>query len=272
MRSIALTLRSVSSTLEAEILLAHTLKVSREALYAYPERLLTREEEDAWQIQFEKWQAGVPIAYLTGTREFWSLDLQITPATLIPRQETELLIELIVEYGKNQSNVTVADLGTGAGNIALALAKEKPHWTIYATDLSDEALAVAKENAQRLHCPQIIFKQGNWCHGLPNTLFDIIVSNPPYLTPDEWRTSPRGLTYEPEKALMSAPDGLSDLRQIIHEAPHYLKKGGLLLLEHGQNQAEKVRNFFSEVGYTDIITKFDLNGLERATLGSVAIR
>lgn len=251
--------------LEAELLLAYVLKIKRERLHAYPERLLTNGEYEELIEFFKRWNLGEPIAYLTGKREFWSLDLKVTKDTLIPRPETELLVESALAFGVNHKvPQKIADLGTGSGAVALALAKEKPDWTIYATDISHDALAVAEENAERLKLSQIIFSQGCWCEALPALQFDLIVSNPPYLATDELRSE---LTYEPRSALEGGVDGLKDIRHIIVESCRYLKQDSYLMLEHGYAQAEKVRSIFAEVGYNDITTKQDLSGLERVTFG-----
>lgn len=263
-----LQLAPISSTpkLDAEVLLAYVLNVQRSYLYAHLDRQLSEIEQSSFANSIEKRTKGYPIPYLTGHCEFWSLDLIVTPDTLIPRPETELLVELILEYSK-ETPLLVADLGTGSGAIALALAHEKPNWTLYATDISEAALNVAKKNATRLEINNIIFSQGKWCEALPQTRFDIIVSNPPYIAENDPHLEPRVLATEPALALISGESGLKDIQHIINEAKSYLKPGGTLLLEHGFSQAESVQRKFLEAGYKDIVSKQDFSGLNRVTSG-----
>ncbi len=250
---------------DAAILLAHVLHVSRSHLIAFPERTLTADE----QVQFKKFIAqcmqGMPVAYLVGHREFWSLDLVVTPETLIPRPETELLVELVLQqvHGENKQ---IADLGTGSGAIALAIAHERPTWQVCATDASIAALAVAKENARRLHINNVSFYAGDWCAALPVKQYDVIVSNPPYIAADDPHLQ-SNLRYEPQAALVAAENGLSDLQQLITQAYSYLKPGGYLFVEHGYEQAADARRFFSTMGYTTVNSYRDLAGHERVTGG-----
>ncbi len=257
---------SPTALLDAEILLAHLLNVPRSYLHTHPERILTEKEKTNFFLLVEKRIQGQPIPYITGHCEFWSLDLIVTPATLIPRSETELLVDLILEKPNNPS-LLVADLGTGSGAIALALAHERPNWTVYATDLSDAALNVAKQNAAHINIPNVIFCQGMWCSALPKIHFDIIVSNPPYIAKDDPHLQANVLATEPVSALISGKNGLEDLYHIIDEAKTYLKPGGCLLLEHGFTQAESVQRKFLEAGYTKVISRMDFSGLNRVTTG-----
>jgi release factor glutamine methyltransferase len=254
------------SLLDVEVLLAHVLQVSRAYLRAFPERVLTSVEQNQFISLLEQRQQGVPVAYLIGRREFWSLDLQVTPDTLIPRPETELLVELALTK-QSESTGLLADLGTGSGAIALALAHEKPGWQIYATDISAAALMVAKRNASRLGIKNVVLQQGSWCAALPQNLFDLIVSNPPYIGEEDADLEATVLEHEPRSALIAAEDGLSDLRQIIQTSRTYLKPKGWLLVEHGFRQGEKVRSVFLKTGYTQVATHCDLAGLERVTVG-----
>ncbi len=251
-----------SSELDADILLAHVLKVSRSYLLAFSERELTEAEKKLFEKLIAERKKKIPIAYLTGHREFWSLDFSVTPDTLIPRPETELLVELILQKIQGDNKI-IADLGTGSGAIALAIAHERPHWKVYATDASEKALHIAKLNAKYLHLKNVIFSQGIWCAALPAIKFDVIVSNPPYIAADDPHLE--DLHYEPKTALIADDNGLSDFRIIIAEAKLYLQAGGLLLLEHGFNQGEQVRNLLREAGYLQVETYRDLAGLERAT-------
>lgn len=254
--------------LEAEILLAHVLNVSRAYLHTWPEKNLTAEQEKDFFSCISKRAQGEPIAYLIGHREFWSLDLIVTPDVLIPRPETELLVEKILSSGNNQESLTVADLGTGSGAIALAVAKERPNWTVYATDASQATLDVAKWNAKRFNIHNIIFCHGEWCNALPQMHFDIIVSNPPYIAEEDPHLNQGDLRFEPRRALVSPENGLHDITQIILEARSYLKQNGLLLLEHGFEQAKNVSCIFEKAGYTYITTQKDLSQLDRMTFAT----
>lgn len=250
------------SPLERELLLSHVLDVSRSYLHAHPEHELKKTEYGRYQSMIERSRRGEPIAYILGHKEFWSLNLKVTHDTLVPRPETELLVELALS--QLQETGRVADLGTGTGAIALALLSEKPGLTVFASDISEAAIQVAKYNAEKLALHNITFHQGHWCQALPdNVPFDIIISNPPYLSCDD-----RPLPFEPSLALLSWPDGLRDLYTLIEQAKSYLKIGGVLLLEHGFQQGEKVRSKFKELGYNDVSTYHDLAKRERVTLGT----
>lgn len=257
---------SPTPSLDAEILLAHLLKTQRSYLYSHPNQLLSESLYDSYLTLLEKRTNGHPIPYLTGHCEFWSLDLIVTPDTLIPRPETELLVELILKH-PNHPSLQIADLGTGSGAIALALAHERPQWHIHATDLSFPALTVAKLNSNHLKIPNITFNQGHWFDALPNIQFDIIVSNPPYIAEDDPHLEPKVLATEPTLALISAENGLKDLYHIINQAKKYLKPGGQLLLEHGFTQAELVQQQFLKAGYKNVQSKQDFSGLNRVTSG-----
>ncbi len=256
--------------LHAEILLAHTLAVNRAHLHTYPEQILTSTQQSDFEKLMNRYISGEPMAYLTGCQAFWSMDLRVTSATLIPRPETELLVELALQISSD-SKMIVADLGTGSGAVALALANERPDWDIYATDMSVDALWVAKKNAERLKINNILFSQGDWCDALPKHLFDIIVSNPPYVTIGDVHLAKSVYDYEPHAALFSRDNGLSDIRRIISRALNYLKPGAYLMLEHGFQQAEDVRILLAESGYVEIKTATDLAGLDRVTMGKKAI-
>jgi release factor glutamine methyltransferase len=206
---------------------------------------------------------GKPLAYILGHQEFWSLDLMVNEDVLIPRPETELLVESILDIKLHQANLTIADLGTGSGAIALALAASMPNATVYATDLSEKAIAIAKLNAERLSVKNIHFVVGDWFSALPAMQFDVIVSNPPYVGRNDPFLAKNVADYEPHLALFAENDGLKAINDIIHYAPAYLKPGGHLFLEHGFQQAERISNIFAEVGYTDMTFKKDLAGLDR---------
>lgn len=260
-------LATISPTpqLDAEILLAAALARPRSYLYAWPESI----PDPAMLARFQTWlgrrASGEPLAYLLGHREFWSLDLAVTPDTLIPRPETELLVELALARLPTDQAVTVADLGTGSGAIALALAQERPLARIIATDCSAAALAVARRNAARLELANVEFCQGDWCAMLGHDRFDLIASNPPYVAID----APEGhaLRFEPLLALFSGPDGLTALRTIIAQAPTHLARGGWLLLEHGAEQGTAVTTLLRQRGFTAVCDELDLAGHSRVSLG-----
>lgn len=263
---ITLSLSSVSETplLDAEILITHALGLRRSDLYAWPQKIIDPIQYDKFMLLVERRKAGEPMAYITGSREFWSIPFHVTPHTLIPRPETELLIDYLLNHLDQNAPLKLADLGTGTGAIAIALAHERPHWRLVATDISHEALTVARENAGQY---PITFQQGHWLQALTDTDFDVIVSNPPYISELEWPSYAKGLAFEPRAALVSGADGLNAIREIISQARYYLKPGGLLLLEHGFLQAALVREILIQNGYEWVDSLLDLGGHERATYG-----
>ncbi len=258
-----------AARLEAEILLAEILQRPRSYLFAWPERVLSPAEDAAYAALLVRRIAGEPVAYLTGTREFWSLALEVSPAVLIPRPETELLVELALEYCRPDVPARIADLGTGSGAIAVALAHAAPSWQIVATDRSAAALAIAEGNAQRLGLGNIRFRSGDWCAALPAGEFDLIVSNPPYLAADDPHLQRDGLPFEPQSALVAGADGLDDLRRICADARTHLTRGGWLLLEHGYTQAPAVQAMLTAGGYIEVASRRDWAGQPRATLGRI---
>lgn len=259
--------QELHSALEAEILLAFVLKQSRTYLLAHAERELTVLELRTFNELLARRLQREPIAYITGTKEFWSLPLFVTSDTLIPRPETELLIEKILTLYPHESPIKMADLGTGSGAIALAIAHERPHWEIYATDISENALQIARKNAQHLKLQNISFCHGNWCTALPCENFDVIASNPPYIAETEWSDYAQGLEFEPMHALLSGRDGLDAIHEITFSAMAFLKVGGYLLFEHGYKQGKIVRDLLIQAGFKAVETLNDLNGQERVTLG-----
>jgi release factor glutamine methyltransferase len=259
---------SDSPELDAEILLSHVLQVNRVYLYTWPERNLDSSVLQLFWSLINERKRGIPIAYLIGKKEFWSFNLFVNESTLIPRPETELLVSLTLAKVK-QADAIVTDLGTGSGAIAIALASERPDWTIYATDISAEALAVARQNADNYHLTKIKFCQGDWCAALPTVLFDAIVSNPPYISSDDPHLMRMGLNYEPQIALVAAEHGLADLQNIIFQSKKYLKLGGWLLLEHGYQHSAAVRECLAEAGYEAIATEKDVMGNDRVSYGKI---
>lgn len=265
-----LRLAPVSKTpqLDAMVLLGFVLKVDRLQLILMQEHTVGVVEQTRFRELIEKRFQGIPLAYLLGYKEFWSLRLKVTPDTLIPRPETELLVETILGYFSENRVLRLLELGTGTGAIALALASERPKWEISAVDLSQAALGVAKENAKSNHLKSVCFMQSDWFSNVINRQFDVIVSNPPYLAPDDPHLVDE-IRYEPRQALVAKEEGLADLRHIILNSPKYLSSQGWLFLEHGYEQAAAVRGFFGEAAYQQITTICDLAGHERVTLAQV---
>lgn len=252
--------------LEAEILLAHALSTPRSFLYANPELELPDLRTEAFRKLVQRRARGEPLAYLTGTREFWSLSLHVTPEVLIPRHETELLVEAGLEHIPDHRPVRVADLGTGSGAIALAIASERGQAEVHATDISAAALGVARHNAERLGLPGVRFHEGSWYEPL-NGRFEVILSNPPYVAAGDPHLLSGDLPHEPALALSSGPDGLDSIRKIVRHGPDCLAPGGWLILEHGRDQGAALRALLAEQNYTAVETRRDLSGQERVTMG-----
>jgi release factor glutamine methyltransferase len=253
--------------LEAELLLCHLLHKNRSYLFTHPEKLLNPDQLEQYQQLITQRAQGIPIAYLTGVREFWSLTLKVNKHTLIPRHETERLVELALELIPNNPETRILDLGTGSGAIALALAKERPKWNITACDYSLKALQVAKENARDLGITNISFYHSNWFDSLPYTPYHAIVSNPPYLAAQDPHLQKGDLRFEPLSALTSGQDGLGDLQYIIKYSYNYLLSNGLLLLEHGYDQKINVHAILNEVGYNRVHCWQDIQGHDRVSGG-----
>ena len=260
------TLPGDSARLEAELLLCHCLQQSRSYLYAWPEKKIDGERCAAYEALLVARRKGTPVAYLTGLREFWSLPLQVDAHTLIPRPETETLVEWALDL-RLAEDARVADLGTGSGAIALALASERPRWQFLATDISEDALAVAGLNARRLGLGNIEFLCSDWERSLAPGSFELIVSNPPYIALADPHLGRGDVRFEPAAALRSGVDGLDALRRIIALAPAYLSSGGWLLLEHGYDQAESVRRLLQSAGFNAVVARPDLAGIDRISGG-----
>lgn len=250
----------------AEILLQHVLQITRSYLYTHSEQALSAEQLQQYQTLLHQRQQGMPIAYLIGQRSFWSFELKVSPATLIPRAETELLIERILAMTDAHLSYTVLDLGTGTGAIALALAAERPHWKITACDHSEPALLVAQENAHHLQLP-VQFVQSDWLQAFGQQTFDIIVANPPYLAIEDPHLHQGDLRFEPPSALVSGQDGLQDLRIIITQSYTHLNPHGWLVVEHGYDQSEAVHDLFQQQGYQNIQSWSDWQGHPRVCSG-----
>lgn len=244
--------------LEAELLLAHVLGKERTFLYTHPDYQLAEAEHHTLLNLIDRRLRGEPIAYILGHKEFWSLDFLVSPATLIPRPETELLVEVTLQKLPKEQALFVADLGTGSGAIALALAHERPRWKIVASDQSCAAIEIAKKNAEKMKVTHVEFCTGDWCTALQNHLFDAIVSNPPYIAENDLHLLEGDLRFEPHAALISGKDGLDALRTIIHQSRDHLKTGGFLILEHGFNQSTQVKALLLNAHYQQITPYSDL--------------
>lgn len=264
-----LTPQSPSADLDVELLLAHVLGLTRAQLYSQnPERMLLPAQQKMLKNLVRRRKSGEPVAYLLGRQEFWSISLEVTPAVLIPRPETELLVQLLLEtIGPNRH--TIADLGTGSAAISVALAIARPDWQFVATDYSRAALKIAERNVRHYKLENIELRWGNWCQALlPGEKFAAIVSNPPYLARnDPHLQSEPALAYEPKHALISGEKGLNDLETIIKQARQYLRPSAYVFLEHGYEQADLVQQFFLKYGYHTIKKYKDLAGHQRVSSG-----
>jgi len=252
------------ATLDAQLLLAHALGVTRTRAMTHLERVPDAAEAQRYAGLIERRAAGEPLAYILGIKEFWSLPLKVGPAVLVPRPETELLVERALAL-RAESTGRVADLGTGSGAIALALALERPHWEVVATDVSPDALATAKANAAALNLGRIEYLQGHWFTPLRRRLFNLIVSNPPYVAESDPAMQDPALRHEPRIALTPGGDAYSCLREIIRCAPEHLERDGWLLLEHGSDQASEVARELVGRGFRSVRSHRDLAGHERVT-------
>jgi len=257
---------SGSARLDAEILLCNVLDVDCGRLYSSPETIIPDNEVSLYRALVKDRQQGRPVAYLTGTREFWSLEFQVNEHTLVPRPETECLVETALEHIPVNAKLDIADLGTGSGAIAIAIASERPCCAITATDICEQALAVAAENAGRLAVNNVNFVKSDW-FAMVQGSFDIIVSNPPYIRNDDEHLAGDGVACEPRHALCGGEGGLDAIRTIISNASRYLNPDGRLLIEHGYDQAQAVRAMFEKFHFTLIQTSPDYAGLERVTCG-----
>lgn len=258
---------SDSALLDAEILLCRVLDKERSHLRAWPDKRLPAEHAGAfWALVHER-QQGKPIAYITSSREFWSREFYVTPDVLIPRPDTELLIELALRLIPQNRPASLIDLGTGSGIIAITLAAERPQADVIAADFSQAALAVARHNAQQHQLSRIRFYHSNWFEQVPAATFDLVISNPPYIAEDDSHLQQGDIRFEPQSALVAAQQGLSDIRTIAGQARARLNNGGHLLIEHGYNQQQTVQAIFTELGYDEVETHTDLSGQPRATYG-----
>ncbi|MBP9725967.1 MAG: peptide chain release factor N(5)-glutamine methyltransferase [Gammaproteobacteria bacterium] len=266
---------SKTPRLDAELLLGYILQKDRVYLFSHPEYDLSFQEHQQWRHLLSQRCLQIPVAYLIGQKYFWNLDLQVNQHTLIPRPETELLVELVLCRGDRLvaqgDAVNVLDLGTGSGAIALALAHERPNWKISAVDFSEDALKIAKINAAKNNIFNVEFFHSDWFSTFVNDeKWDVIVSNPPYLDENDAHLITEEIRHEPREALVSKKNGLADFEKIIADARYYFKPGGQIFLEHGCAQGEAVRELFLLHGYGSVETSRDLAGLERVTWGVVS--
>lgn len=262
----ALALQQDEARSEVQALLQAVLGVNRAYLLAHPERVFTEPEGIRYQAWLQRRLQGEPLAYIVGEREFFGLRFKVTPATLIPRADTELLVELALARISSEG-AHVLDLGTGSGAIALSIAHNRPDIEVTAPDASEAALLVARENAQRLNIRNTTFVQSDWFSALSGQRFDVVVSNPPYIAEADPHLKQGDLRFEPLRALAAGADGLDDIRRIVSQACAHILPGGWLLLEHGYDQAAAVRELLLQTGYAEVFSARDLAGIERVSGG-----
>ena len=258
--------RSDSPELDAELLLSSALGVGRSALIVRGDEPVADTALSAYRQLIEQRKGGMPVAYLTGQREFWSLPLKVTPAVLVPRHETEILVETALGHLPKDEERTVLDLGTGSGAVALAIACERPRVHVIAVDISPGALGVARDNARALALANVTFRLGSWFDATPGQRFDMIVANPPYVAEGDAALS--SLCAEPRLALLAGPRGLDALETIVARAPSHLNAGGWLMLEHGSSQHREVAHLLEQRGFSDVECHHDYSGLPRVTRGT----
>jgi release factor glutamine methyltransferase len=258
---------SPSPRLDAELLLANATSQTRTAMSMSPEKPIPADQCAAYRSLISRRSRGEPVAYLLGTQDFWTLTLTVTPAVLIPRPETELVVERALLHLPPAATASVLDLATGSGAIALAIAIERPSVSVLATDLSAEALHVARGNAARLGVDQVQFGAGSWFDPVGPKRFAVITSNPPYVAAGDPDLEPAVLAHEPTIALLAAGNGFAALEAIIAGAPAHLEPGGWLVLEHGWQQASQVRNLLEHAGFRHVRSHADLAGHDRVTEG-----
>ena len=256
-----------SALVDSQALLCFVLNRPKAFLYAHAEDSITKSQLQQYQTLVQRRKIGEPLAYLTGEKEFWSLPLKINESVLIPRPETELLVELALESIEITSCASVLDLGCGSGAIAIAVAHERPNSNVFGVDSSADAVGLSQSNANRLGLSNTDFKQSNWFNDIPEQRFDLILSNPPYIANDDPNVEPEVTAYEPNSALYSKDTGLADLTHIIQTAKSYLKPRGKLIVEHGWQQGSQVRELLQQSGYSQIKTSTDLNDNPRCTQG-----
>ena len=266
--------QSESPSVDAKVLLCFVLNKPASYLFTWPEQQLSEQQEESFRALIARRRQGVPVAYLTGKRDFWTLSLTTSSHTLIPRPDTEVLVEQVLERiqvqknaGSFPANLSICDLGTGTGAIALALASELVDAKVIGVDFIEQAVTLANENAQQNNIPNAHFFKSDWFSALSNKKFHVIVANPPYIENTSPFLSQGDVRFEPESALTSGPDGLNDIRHIVEHAPNYLHQDGILAFEHGFNQANAVAQLLEQRGFTSVKNIQDYGGNDRVTLG-----
>jgi release factor glutamine methyltransferase len=262
---------SPTARLDAELLLAAALGKPRSFLHTWPERIVSSEAAQAFDGYLQRRRTGEPVAYILGQQGFWSIDLEVATHTLIPRPETEMLVETALELLPGAIPHRLLDLGTGTGAIALSLAKDRAQWNVTGVDRVQEAVDLAERNRQRLHLDNAQIKLSHWFSAVEGQRFDLILSNPPYIADNDPHLVQGDVRFEPSSALTSGADGLDDLRIIVSQAPAHLQAGGWLLLEHGYDQGSAVRELLNRHGFEQIQTRRDLGEHERITFGRVPL-
>jgi release factor glutamine methyltransferase len=257
-----------SAAIDCKVLLADCLQREVVYLHTWPEKWLDDEQMTKFQAFITQRALGHPVAHIIGYRDFWSLRLKVSPATLIPRPETELLIEIALTL-KFAEHLKVLDLGTGTGAIALALASENPNWLITGLDKSSQALVLAKDNAIMHKLERVNFIQSDWFSAVEQQQFDLIVTNPPYIEDNNQYLKQGDVRFEPSSALTSGLDGLDDIRLIVSQSKYYLTNNGWLMIEHGYQQSDQVTDILLAQGFNQVRSELDLNGLPRVTLGCI---
>lgn len=264
---------SDTALLDTELLLCHSLSVDRAWLKTWPDKILSAPDMQRFEQLFRRRLEGEPVAFIIGSQGFWTLDLKVSPHTLIPRPETELLVETAMQL-ELPNNSQVLDLGTGTGAIALALASENPQWHMTAVDVQASAVELAEQNRLACQLKNVTIYQSDWFAAVanrqPQTLFSLIVSNPPYIEIDDAHLFEGDVRFEPASALVSGTQGLDDLQLVIGQSSGFLAPAGWLLVEHGHAQGLAVRGLFNEAGYVLVETRQDYNQLDRITLGRLA--
>jgi release factor glutamine methyltransferase len=260
---------SPTARLDVELLLAAALGKPRSFLHTWPERIVSTEAAQAFDGFLKRRRTGEPVAYILGQQGFWNIDLEVATHTLIPRPETEMLVETALELLPGAIPHRLLDLGTGTGAIALSLAKDRPQWSVTAVDRVDDAVELAERNRQRLQLDNAHVMRSHWFSAVDGQRFDLILSNPPYIASNDPHLVEGDVRFEPSSALVSGTDGLDDLRLIVSQAPAHLEAGGWLLLEHGYDQGPAVRELLSRHGFEQIQTRRDLGEHERITFGRV---
>lgn len=263
-------LMRVSDTpeLDCQVLLTHVLQCNSAYLYTWPDKALTAIQKHTYEHLLSRRLTGEPIAFIVGKRDFWTLDLKVNASTLIPRPDTEVLVEAALACISDQPAHRILDLGTGTGAVALALASELPHSQVVGVDVMHDAVLLASENAERNHLKNAFFLQSNWFEQLPGqSSFDLIVSNPPYIAENDPALDSMVSQFEPKSALIAADNGLADIAYIIEHSRHYLSSEGWLCIEHGFEQALSVQSYFKLFDFQCVETRYDIANHPRVTIG-----